>query len=410
VPSSNSKLRSLVSRKLAGLTLTDPDIRAAVNELARGDNSPEELASLLPTLALGFNADEVREFMLSVANSGSILKWPYAAVLDKHSIGGIPGNRTTLVVVPIITALGYKIPKTSSRAITSAAGTADVMETIARVDLNIEEIKAMVDDHGGCIAWGGALGLAPVDHMMLEMQRKLSIVSPALIAVSVLSKKIAAGATCALLEIPFGRGAKLPSAPSVRKLWRYFRKFGAKAGLATKILLTDAAQPIGFGVGPLLEAHDALAVLRNDRAAPADLRERSLIIAGMMLELADGRNTGRGYARAREALASGAAAKKMDEIMAAQGAPRRNVKIGSHAFEAAASREGTVTGIDIARITTIARLAGCPADQGAGLMLRKKVGDSVKLREPLYTIHSTDAVSLAQARDYATENPGYAIA
>ena len=240
-------------------------------------------------------------------------------VVDKHCIGGIPGNRTSMIVVPIVAAHGLTIPKTSSRAITSPAGTADTMEVLARVDVGIEEMKEVVAACRGCLVWGGHVNLSPADDILISVERPLSLDTREQMVASIMSKKLAAGSTHLLIDLPVGPTAKLANATEAMRLRKLFEFVGDHFGIAVEVITTDGRQPIGNGIGPVLEAEDVMAVLTNDPKAPADLREKSLRLAAHLLEYDPQLRGGSGYARARELLDSGAALKKMQAIIDAQG-------------------------------------------------------------------------------------------
>jgi thymidine phosphorylase len=216
---------------------------------------------------------------------GDRLHWTAPHVADKHCIGGLPGNRTSMIVVPIIAAAGLVIPKTSSRAITSPAGTADAMETLTRVDLSIAEMRQVVEREGGCVVWGGAMQLSPADDILIGVERPLDFDSEGQLVASVLSKKIAAGSTHVVIDIPVGATAKLRTMEAAARLearlWRVAEAFGLKV----RIVRTDGAQPVGRGIGPALEARDVLAVLQNASGAPSDLAERAVDLSSRLLEL-----------------------------------------------------------------------------------------------------------------------------
>jgi len=330
-------------------------------------------------------------------------------VVDKHCIGGIPGNRTSLIVAPIVAAHGMTIPKTSSRAITSPAGTADTMEVLARVDLTSEEMHEVVDRCGGCVVWGGRVNLSPADDVLISVERPLGVDTAEQMVASILSKKVAAGSTHLLLDLPYGPSAKVRDTGAAQRLRKLFEFVGARMGLVIDVALTHATQPIGRGVGPLLEARDVLAVLSGAADAPADLRDKGVMLAGRLLEMDPALPGGQGEARARELLQSGAAARKLDEIRRAQGPSPLTAELGPLSHEATAPRDGTVTAIDCLQIASIARTAGAPTDAGAGVLMLKRIGDVVRRGEPLCRIHACDPFDFGFAVEAAGETAGFDI-
>jgi thymidine phosphorylase len=342
--------------------------------------------------------------------AGDRLTWPRELVVDKHCIGGIPGNRTSLIVTPIVAAHGLLMPKTSSRAITSPAGTADTMEVLARVDLSEDEMRATVEACGACIVWGGRVRLSPADDVLISVERPLGVDTPEQMVASILSKKAAVGSTHLVLDVPVGPTAKVRDRTAALRLKKLFEYVAGGVGLSIEVVLTEARAPIGRGVGPVLEARDVMAVLGRRPDAPVDLREKAIALAGRVLEADPALRGGAGERRARELLDSGAAEDRMHRICEAQGASPLRAVLGDRTHEVLAPRAGQVTGVDCLRIATVARLAGAPTDPGAGIELLRRVGDPVHAGEPLYRIHGSDPADFGFAVEAAGEDSGVSLA
>lgn len=399
-----------VRAKIRGDSLTTAQIEAIIRDIAANRYSKMEIAAFLIACGRFLTTDEVLSLTRAMAAVGNRLDWTESLVVDKHSIGGIPGNRTSMVVVPIVAAHGLKMPKTSSRAITSPAGTADTMEVLARVDLGIAEMKEVVGKVHGCLVWGGHVNLSPADDILISVERPLAIDTPEQMVASILSKKLAAGSTHLLIDIPVGPTAKVrhhSQAIALRKLFEYI---GDQIGLAIEVVLTEANEPIGRGIGPVLEARDVMAVLRNEPEAPGDLREKSLLLAGRILDFDPALRGGQGHARACELLDSGQALAAMERIIEAQGRNAATHPLGPLVHEVQAPAAGTIAAIDCYRLNRIARLAGAPMDKGAGIDLLKKVGSRVRRGEPLYRVHACVPSDFRFAVDLAAEADGYRIA
>lgn len=399
-----------VRAKIAGETLSPADYLAITRDLADHRWSDMEVAAFLVACASFMSPDETLWLAEAMVAAGSRLDWGRELVVDKHCIGGIPGNRTSLIVAPIVAAHGLCMPKTSSRAITSPAGTADTMEVFARVELSPDEMREVVEGCGACIAWGGRANLSPADDVLISVERPLSIDTPEQMVASILSKKVAAGSTYLVLDLPIGPTAKVRDRRSAVRLKKLFEYVAGRLGLGMEVVLTDGREPIGTGVGPVLEARDVRAVLENRVDAPADLREKSIRLAGRLLEADPQLVGGRGEARARELLESGEARRKLEQIIEAQGPSPVDGRLGSLVHEAPAPRAGVVAEIDCLRIASIARLAGAPTDPGAGIDMLKKVGSEVRAGEPLYRIHGCDSAEFGFAVDAAHENIGVRVA
>jgi len=395
--------------KIQGGTLSAEQIGGIVNDLVHYRYSDMETAAFLIGSASFMTSDELLALTSAMAEAGTRLTWDQPIVVDKHCIGGIPGNRTSMIVVPIVAAHGLTIPKTSSRAITSPAGTADTMEILARVDLSIDEMKEVVSACHGCLVWGGHVNLSPADDILISVERTLSLDTREQMVASIMSKKLAAGSTHLLIDLPVGPAAKVKTSTEAMRLRKLFEFVGDHFGIAVEVVTTDGRQPIGWGIGPVLEAKDVMAVLGNDPEAPSDLREKSLRLAAHVLENDPDLRGGTGYLRARQLLESGAALKQMHKIIDAQGpSPCRN-DLGALHMDIPAPDDGVIVGIDCLRLNRLARLAGAPIDKGAGIRILKKVGDRVDRGEPLYRIHAFEPSEYELAVTTAKLDSGYQI-
>ena len=398
-----------VRRKIRGGELSAPDFDGIIRDIADQRYSKTEIAAFLISSASFLSTQEILNLTLAMAKVGTRLDWPDGTIVDKHCIGGIPGNRTSMIVVPIVAAHGLSIPKTSSRAITSPAGTADTMEVLACVDLGVDEMRAVVRAEGGCLVWGGHVNLSPADDILISVERPLSIDTPEQMVASILSKKLAAGSKRLVIDIPLGPTAKVRSRSDAIRLKKLFEYVGDRLGLVLETIITDGSQPIGRGIGPALEARDVMRVLANERDAPCDLRDRALLLAGQILEFDPAVRGGAGRDRAEELLSSGAALEKFLRIASAQGRPPAAVELGTLVHEARAVQDGIVTAIDCARIARIARLSGAPHDKGAGIDLLKKVGDRVDAGEPIYRIHACLAADFRFAVAASQEHDAFTL-
>ena len=399
-----------VHKKIAGDKLLYEEYLGIARDIVENRYTKIEMAAFLVSCAhAGMEREEVLSLTRAMIETGDRLDWGEQLVADKHCIGGIPGNRTTLLVVPIIAAHGMLMPKTSSRAITSPAGTADTMAVLADVNINIHKLRDIVQRERACLAWGGTAKLAPVDDILISVERPLSLDSPGQMVASILSKKIAAGATHLLIDIPIGPTAKMRSRSHALRLRKLFEYVGDRIGIHLVVVITDGSQPVGRGVGPVLETRDVLQVLENDPAAPMDLREKALQLAGRILEFDPDVRGGQGYVIARDILESGRALNKLQEIIKAQGVNEVSMMPGRLQYEVLSPMDGVVRAIDNKQIAHIARLAGAPMDKGAGLDLHHKLGDRVEKGEPLYTIHAEFPADFNFAKESAGIDMGYRI-
>ena len=399
-----------VRRKIAGGRLRLHEFQSITQDIVNNRYSKMEMAAFL--VASGQNnldREEILHLTRAMTESGEKLDWHEGVVADKHCIGGIPGNRTSMLVVPIVAAHGMLMPKTSSRAITSPAGTSDTMEVMAKVDLSPKQLREIVRTHHACLAWGGTARLAPADDILISVERPLGIDSQGQMIASILSKKLAAGSTHLLIDIPVGPFAKVRHMREALQLRKLFEYTGDRMGIHLEVIITDGSQPVGRGIGPVLEARDVMQVLNNDPEAPADLRQKALRLAGRILEFDPDVRGGYGYAIARDILDSGRALKKMEEIIEAQGRQTDVYIPGKLTYEVCAPTDGVVTIIDNYVVAKVARLAGAPMDKGAGVDILKKLGDPVSKGEPLYRVYAEYKADYNFAKALTDENSGYTI-
>jgi thymidine phosphorylase len=394
-----------VRAKIYGKELDASALHGIIRDIVGNRYSAIEMAAFI-TAAGGdrLSIEEVVALTKAMVQTGAQLHWPQPLVVDKHCIGGLAGNRTTPIVVAIAAELGLTIPKTSSRAITSAAGTADTMAMLAPVDLDEAQIRRVVETCGGCIAWGGAMNLAPADERLIRIERALDIDSAGQLVASVLSKKIAAGSTHVVIDVPVGPTAKVRDHAEAESLAALLQQVAAAFGLQLRVLLSDGSQPVGRGIGPALEAHDVLAVLRNEPHAPPDLRAHALAVTAAVLELGGVAGADASLAMATTCLETGRAWQRFQSICAAQGGMRTP---GKAAYQQAvpAAQSGRVTAIDNRRLSRVAKLAGAPAAPLAGLTLDAHLGETVVTGQALFTLHAQSPGELAYAMEYVSRHP-----
>jgi len=390
---------SYVQAKIAGKRLRGNEIEMIVEDVVGRHFSDIELASFVTALYIhGLSMDEIEALSKAMVKTGNTLALDKSPVLDKHSVGGIPGDKTSLLVVPIIAATGLVIPKTSSRAITSPAGTADRVETLCPVNLTLEEIKEVVEKTNGCMVWGGALELAPADDLFIQVEYPLAI-DPLLLP-SIMSKKKAVGATHLVIDMPTGRGAKIKTIGEAHTLAYDFIDLGNRLGMNVECAVTFGEQPLGYAVGPALEAREALSAVMGN--GPSDLKEKATNIAGILLEMVGIKN---GKRKAEDLLKTGKAERKLREIIEAQGGDPKiepgNIRVGEKTVEIAADREGRVLWINNKGIAQIAREAGAPKEKGAGVILKAKLGEQVKKSMVLFEIYAERNTKLEAAAELA---------
>lgn len=394
-PAANMYIR----QKLDGKELTKEEIDTIVKDVVEDNLSDVEMTYFVSACYInGLSDTETTNLTKSIVEHGNRIKMNKKIVADKHCIGGVPGNRTTMIVIPIIAAAGIPIPKTSSRAITSPSGTADTMEVMCNVTNNAEKLKKILDKVGAFISWGGGVDLAAADDKLIRVRHPMSLDPKGMMLASIMAKKYAVGSTHVLIDIPYGPQVKTRTLEQANNLKKDFERLGKMLGMTVKVIATRGDAPIGKGIGPVLEAIDVMDVLANKPTGPEDLREKAIFMAGELLELCGKVKKGEGAKLAEKLLVSGAAFKKMNEIVDAQGR-KKMPKPGKLRFAVTAKKSGKISGINNKAISHVARVAGAPKNPGAGIVIEKNLGDKVKKGDILYTIYAENKGRLQNAID-----------
>lgn len=390
-----------IRRKLLGHELTQAEIDSIVKDIVSGHIGHTEIAYFI---ASGFIKDYSNEELYflakSIAENGDQMKYR-GKVVDKHSIGGLPANRTTMIVVPIIASFGLYIPKTSTRAITSPSGTADTMEVLAPVTFPCDKIKAIVQKNKGCMVWGGGLNLAPADDKIARVSYPLGMEPYTKMVVSIIAKKVASDVKYLVIDLPYGPTTKVPNLKIAKKIEKKFLYLAKRFGIKLKVIMTHALEPTGRGVGPALEARDVVRVLQQDEFRPLDLEKKSIKLAGHLLELAGEVKRGQGKKVANDILESGRAWEKMKNIIRAQGgrSPKKaqDLVLGAYKKHLHARDSGRVTHVDNKAIVDICRSLGTPFDKKAGIYMNKRYGEEVEKADRTFTLYSESEDKLEMA-------------
>jgi AMP phosphorylase len=388
-----------VHAKMRGAKLGREELYEVVRDVVGKNLSEVEMAEfVMAENYKGLDDDELIWFTRAIAETGTQIDFE-KPVYDKHSVGGVPGNKVTLIVVPIIAAAGLLIPKTSSKAVTSPSGTADTMSVLAPVEFSAQELRRIGLKTNGTIVWGGGLNLAPADDAFIAVEYPLELDPEPQMIASILAKKLAVGTDFLVLDLPMGEETKLPTSDDAHRVGNRFVQLGAKLGIKIRCGITYGGQPIGHAVGPALEAKEALQTLEG--VGPTSLVEKSTALAGMLLEFAGKATKGTGQGLAKEILQDGRALKKMLEIIEEQGGDRHirsdRIRIGEQSHQIVAQTDGYITHISNAAINQVAKAAGAPIEKAAGLILFGKRGHKVRKGEPILEIYAERESKLEQA-------------
>lgn len=391
--------------KIKNKTLNAEQLREIVKDINLNNISETELSAFVTSVYInGFNLDETKDFCKELIEIGDKIEFNEDKILDKHSIGGING-RVSMIITPIIASLGYKIPKTASRSITSAAGTADSMEVLAPVSFTVDEIKDIILKVGGVVSWEGKFDLCPVDNKIIKIEHALGVNPEGIMIGSILSKKKSIGSTHLVIDIPVGPEAKVKDKENGERLAKKLIAIGKSLDINIKALLTDGSCPCGNSFGPALEAKSVLEVLENKYFD--SLANKACAISGELLELAGHVKDGEGYNYSKEIITSGKALEKFKEIIKAQGGnifSSEEVPKAKFTKQIISPEDGKITTYSIKQFTKIATLLGAPVDKQAGVLLLKKLGSEVKKGDILFELHSNSEQKLEFTENYLKDN------
>ena len=381
--------------------LTEDQIRSIVQDIVDNNLSDIEISAYVTASYIhNMDSQETEWLTKSMIETGERIHFDTHPIMDKHSIGGVPGNKVSLLIVPIVAAAGLLIPKTSSRAITGAGGTADLMEILAPVEFSGDEIKEITEKVGGVIVWGGATNIAPADDKLIKAEYALSIDPYSQMLASIMAKKGAVGADSVVVDMPVGPGTKLATPEAGRTLAKDLIDLGERLNIRVECAMTFGGSPVGRTIGPALEVREALTVLEN-KGGPNSLKEKSLSLAGILLEMGGVAGRGDGYKSAEDILTSGKAHKKLMEIIEAQGGnpqiKSEEIVVGDKCEDIVAPAGGYIVAFFNKRLVELARMAGAPSDKKAGVLIHRKMGERVKKGEPLITICSSSDWELESA-------------
>ncbi len=412
---SRIKAIKAIQKKLVGKKLTYKEIFTLMDEI-----SHQRLSEVLTTYFVassfkeGFSSEELYHFTKAMVETGIKLHFN-GIVADKHSTGGVAGTRTTMILVPIVAAAGFTIPKTSSRAITSPAGTADVMELLARVEFTTKQIQSIVSKVGGCIVWGGHLGIAPADDMIIHVEEELSFESFDKVIMSIMAKKVAVSTNHLVLDIPVGPTMKIRHFADAEKIAKKFIRLGQRFNMKIVVDVNESLEPAGTGVGPALEARDVLRVLEQHSERPLKLETKALRLAGKLLDICfkDAKIQKNGEEEAKKILYERKALEKFREIVHIQGGndqfSAEKFKIKAHKREIKSRDSGKIKRVNNYNLNMVAKILGAPYDKFAGISLRMKIDANVDRNEVVMSLFAHDRYKLKEAEVTLQNFPIYEI-
>ncbi len=397
-------------KRLLGKKLSEEEIRLIIKGI--GDGSFSDIQTTYYVASSLFMEPTLKEMYYTakvMAEAGDTFNFGRGIVADKHCMGGVPGNETTMIIVPLIASLGIKIPKSFSKAITSPAATGECVNTLMDIEFEKDKIYKIVEKTGACLIWGGGLSLAPADDKIIKVTYPVSVEPHSKAVISIMAKKAAMGITHCLIDLPVGKTAKIHTIQDAQELKKQFEYVGKQFGMKMCIEITDAKQPIGAGIGPTLQVREVLRVLQQHPDRPIDLETKALYLASKLIELTGYCRKGQGLKIATEQLRLGRAWEKMKEIIKAQNGKSvesEKMKLGKISYEFKAKKDGIIKDVDMKHLNTVVRSLGCPIEETAGIYLNKKLNDFVEKGETVFTLYTEsesrleDALALLEDKNF----------
>ena len=399
------RMYDIILKKRANLPLTDEEIRFVIDGYVKGEIPDYQVSALLMTIVFnGMNARELGTLTLAMAQSGNMVDLSNidGITVDKHSTGGV-GDKTTLIIAPLVAASGGKVAKMSGRGLGHTGGTIDKMESIPNLKVSLEQ-DAFIDQVNkiGLAVIGQSEGLAPADKKLYALRDVTGTVdSIPLIASSVMSKKLASGAQAILLDVKVGSGAFMKNIEDARELAKAMVDIGKENGRSVKAILTDMDRPLGHAIGNALEIREVINTLKGH--GPEDLTHECIIMAAHMLVLSRMCDYETALNRVQQALDSGAALERLRLMIEAQGGDSRVIDddrvltIGKFTYDVTSPQDGYITRMNTERCGIASVMLGAgrtvkdgPIDYSAGIVMHKKTGDAVSMGESIATLYASD--------------------
>ena len=410
------RMYDIILKKRSNLPLTDEELRFLISGYVNGDIPDYQVSALLMTIVFnGMNARELGTLTMAMAQSGNMVDLSNidGITVDKHSTGGV-GDKTTLIIGPLVAACGGKVAKMSGRGLGHTGGTIDKMESIPNLKVSLDQ-EAFINQVNtiGLAVIGQSEGLAPADKKLYALRDVTGTVdSIPLIASSVMSKKLASGAQAILLDVKVGSGAFMKTIDDARALAKAMVDIGTENGRSVKAVLTDMDRPLGHAIGNALEIREVINTLKGH--GPEDLTHECLIMAAHMLVLSQICDYETALSRVQEALNSGAALERLRMMIDAQGGNSRVLDdesllaIGKFTYDVTAPQDGYITHMNTEQCGIASVMLGAgrtvkdgPIDYSAGIVMHKKTGDDVRAGESIATLYAShESLLLNAAKTY----------
>lgn len=397
-----------IKRKISGDILSSKEYSEIMKDIMDGRYSKMDIAVFLVSCLSYSSSNELVSLIQSMVSNNKLNWDEYSIVVDSHTFGEVMGNSVDLIILAIISAYGLPIAKTCIGSTLSASSVADTIGVMTNIYQDDDKFQGYVRKNRGAIAYYDTLSISYINGYLRDVAEQLQIDKNEFIIISMLSMIYSTGLSHALIDIPVGKYTRVKDISEAIRIKKQIEYICKELGIFIEVVITDGSEPIGSGIGSVLEMRDVVRVLRNSKAAPQDLRDKSLFLAGRILEFDPNVSGGQGYAVAKELLEKGRAWLSFQKIILSQGR-KKNFVLGQHKFEVIASVSGIINEINGLIINKICMIAGSTQCVGAGVDLYKKIGDEVVKGDILYTIYSCNSSDLEQATFLAKNDDGYTI-
>lgn len=397
---SKSKTAETIRKKIRGEHVSYDEIYSVIKDIS--ENKLDEIMMtyyVASSFAHPTTDEETYLTAKAMAECGVTFKYPKGEIIaDKHCIWWVPGNETTMALIPLIASLWIKIPKNFSKSITSPAATWECVNVLMNINFDKKGIEELIEKVNCCLVWWGGLDLAPADDKLIKVQYPLSMQSKAKVVSSIMAKKYAMGVTHSLIDIPVGPTAKVTTIQEAKDWKKRFETVGKKLWMKMSVQITEAKEVIGNGVWAVLQVREVLRILQQHPDRPRDLENKIIFLAGKLIDNI-GLVKGKGAMNlAKNQLQTWAAWKKMKEIIEAQwGNPNidsESLELGKLTYDIIATKAGKLKIMDLHDINAICRKLGCPIVNEAGMYIYKKLGSNIKKGDVIATLYANDETSL----------------
>ncbi|MFI3241793.1 MAG: thymidine phosphorylase [Alphaproteobacteria bacterium] len=400
--SETPKSYSLIKKKIYGNILSTSEYKKIADDIISKRYSNMDIAAFLVAMGSFMTLEEVLSLTKSIISKNK-MKWEDEHIVaDHYCIGGVPGNKTDLIILAIVSAYGIAFPKTCSFSLTSCSGMGNVASAFMNIDLKEKEFKTLVSENRAAIVAYDTLNVGDFNKQMSPVERYIGLTKAEQIAASIIAVKISCGITHLLIDIPVGPQARIRSSLEAMKLRKIFEYLGDSLGLHVDVCITDGREPIGNTIGPFLEARDVMKILKNQEDAPDDLREKSLFLAGKILEFDPKLRGGQGFLVAKEILESGRALDQFNKIISSQGRAEKP-ELGFLSYDFVSPQNGVVKAIDVGAINYLGVVTGANRNKLSGVEMFKKIGDEVEAGDVLFRVYSNTQSDFLKAKMFLSE-------